>query len=135
MRKTFSSILLTFLVFSATAQKITLETYSANEEQRFYNLDGAELYLIAGVDTIFIPKEGRYKFLMPKVDTSINGFKLLVETCRYVYTVNLQKEDFNAKELGVGFYREKRKSYKLLVVCMGECMSLVSKMERIKKKR
>lgn len=134
MKSVIIILFLLFLGFSANSQNISLITSSITKKQKFYSLDGAELFLIVGTDTLFVPKDDKFQFSMPKTDTSIKQIKLLLKTCKYVYSVNLQREDLNYKLLRIGFFREKGKSYQLIDICMGECMSLVSEMKRVKRR-
>lgn len=137
MKSFIITIVCLHFVCTAQSQRIKLETYSVNKQQRFYSLNGAELLLVAGEDTFFLTKENKMQFLITnlsfKEDTSIKSVKLLLQTCKFIYTVNLPKEDFSHPLIKIGFYKEGRKAYELVELCSKECMSLVSDMVRQKR--
>ena len=139
MKGLFTIIWILLFCFSARAQKISLINFSANESQKYYNLDGAELFLVTGSDTSLMRKDDSLEFSMPTSfslkDTTISNYILLLRVSKYTYIIKLEKEHLKYPFLRIGFFKEKRRSFQAVDLCKSECTSYVGKMNRVKNKK
>jgi len=112
----FCTILLFTVHLTSGQRKIELEHTYTSKQDKTYNMDGAEIYLISNMDTIFIQKTGKYDFatsveIDSLIDTTSSTYvPFLVKTHTRAYLIQVDKSLY-ARSSGVRFHFCRGKSY------------------------
>lgn len=93
-----------FIVYIASAQKkIGLTHVYYLKEMKVYRMDGAEVYMIVGRDTIFVPKVAEYSFVTnPEVDSATLSkdkyVTFMVKTPNKIFFLTVESEAYRLND-------------------------------------